>query len=78
MVHLVLLIAVLLMFAPMVAFVVGSVLGLCYFMEKYTRYKGTFKIFHLFEPYGFIEREIPNLTGKTFIVTGRFEHSSSA
>lgn len=70
MVHLVLLVAVLLMFAPMVAFVVGSFLGLVYFMEKYTRYKGTFKILHLFEPYGFIEREIPNLTGKTFIVTG--------
>jgi NAD(P)-dependent dehydrogenase (short-subunit alcohol dehydrogenase family) len=28
------------------------------------------KIFHLFEPWGFTDSEIPDLTGKTFIVTG--------
>jgi len=39
-------------------------------MDRFTRFRGTIKAMHLFERYGFTFKEIPDLSGKTFVVTG--------
>jgi NAD(P)-dependent dehydrogenase (short-subunit alcohol dehydrogenase family) len=52
--------------------VVGAagVVGLLIFADKFTKFKGTLPLMHLIEPWGFNYKDIPDLTGKTFIVTG--------
>jgi len=39
-------------------------------LDKFTRVRGTIRILHIFEPWGFTVKEILDLTNKTFIVTG--------
>jgi NAD(P)-dependent dehydrogenase (short-subunit alcohol dehydrogenase family) len=52
--------------------VVGVVGGaaLVFVLDKFTRLRGTLPLFHLFAKWGFNYSDIPDLTGKTFIVTG--------
>jgi NAD(P)-dependent dehydrogenase (short-subunit alcohol dehydrogenase family) len=39
-------------------------------LDRFSRFRGTFPLLHVVEPYGFTFEEIPVLTGKVFVVTG--------
>lgn len=45
-------------------------LAVLFAADKFTRLRGAFPLLHLFEPKGFTENEIPDLSNKYFIVTG--------
>ncbi|KAH9251117.1 hypothetical protein BASA81_011016 [Batrachochytrium salamandrivorans] len=48
----------------------GLVLLACYVLDKFTRVRGTMRLFHLFEPFGYTQAQMGNLEGKQFVVTG--------
>ena len=59
----------LLFFSGIAGLVIAAFL---YYADKISIYTGTFRFLHLFSPFGFNFKDIPNLQGKTYIVTGSF------